>query len=526
MDRRVTKLFSSIAVVGLGIMAAGLVAQPAAANTAPASGCIAACTATFDTTGAGQAFTIPVGISALSATIAGSAGAPASFAITNDPTAVGGAGGVASVDLGTSYAGSTLTFGIGATGAGTYLQGSDAALLAVAGGGGGGGYAAYFQWADQILGTYPGGDGAAPASPGITAGSDGQAFGTLAANGAGGTAAGGQAGSGDSTGSTNGSLTTLIAGVPTLGTGGTGGTLDFAPTSITHTAGNGGGGYTGGGGGAVQRNVPGGDVDVDVVAPGGGGSAFLAAALTATAQAPNTGGGYVSFTWDYSPTIENTLPGTTPGTAPVVKRGATIPVRVAGLPAATAFSVVFDGVVVASGTTDSSGTAITSFTISSTQVAGTFAFELRVGTTTVAVSAPIVVDVSKPVPPVIPDPEGPVVTDPDPDPETPVVTDPEGPVVTDPDPEVPVVTDPETGGPTVTVPETESPEKPIVTAASLASTGTAFVGTLAIAAIVLLGGGAAIFFVARRRRRIAEESDTGTSRAGDSNGIESNTDKS
>ncbi|MGO4102437.1 hypothetical protein AB4Y63_00655 [Leifsonia sp. YAF41] len=471
MGRRATKLFSSIAAVGIGIVGAGLVAQPASA-TPPASDCVTACTVTFSTTGPGQTFTIPTGISSLHATIAGSAGAPASFAITNDPTAVGGGGGAASLDLGASYAGSTFTFGVGATGAGTSLQDSDNTLLAVAGGGGGGGYAAYFQWPDQILATYPGGDGAAPATLGVTAGGDGTAFGTLAANGTGGTAVGGQAGTGDSTGSTDGTLTTLSAGVPTLGAGGVGGSLTVG---ATHVGGAGGGGYTGGGGGAVKRNVPGGDVDVDVVAPGGGGSAFLAVDLAASALAPNPNGGYVSFIWDYTPTIDNPLPGATPGTPPVVKRGAIIPVRIAGLPAAAPFSVLFDGEVVASGTTDASGTAIASFTIPETQSAGTYTFALRVGTTTVAVSAPIVVEVPNPV---------------------------------DPGTGGPGVTNPETDVPSVTVPAAVATANPTAGTAGLASTGTAFVGGLAVVAGVLLIAGAAIFFIGRRRRTAASDTTT------------------
>lgn len=509
MDRRTKKLFSSIAVVGLGIMAVGLVAQPASA--VPVNDCVTACTATFSSTGAAQSFTIPTGISALSATVAGSAGAPASVAVTHDPTAVGGSGGVASLDLGPTSAGKTFTFGIGATGAGTYLQGSDTTLLAVAGGGGGGGYAAYLQWPDQILGVYPGGEGGAPATTGVTAGTDGGAFGTLAANGAGGTTVGGQAGTGNSTGSTSGSTLTMLAGVPTLGSGGVGGQLLYGP--ITHAAGNGGGGFTGGGGGAVQRNVPGGDVGVDVIAPGGGGSAFLAAGLTATAQTPNTGSGYVSFTWDYAPTIENTLPGTTPGTTPVVNRGTAVPVRVAGLPAMVPFTVMFDGVAVVSGTTDASGTAIASFTISSTQSAGTYSFQLRVGTETVAVSDPITVTV-----PTTggtgtdgPGTDGPGTDGPGTDgPGT------DGPGTDGPGTDGPGVTDPATNAPSVSVPRTDT----AVATTSLASTGTAFVGGLTVVAILLLVGGVAIFFISRRRRRSADES------AAEDSAAETLTDKS
>jgi hypothetical protein len=398
VKHRIAKLFGSIAVVGLGIMSAGLVAQSATADTLPAANCVTACTATFDTPGDGT-FTIPAGISTLTATIAGAAGAPASFAITNDPTGVGGNGGAAALELGSSYAGSTLTFGVGATGNGSYLQGKNDRLLAVAGGGGGGGYAAYFQWPDQILAVYPGGDGGAPATAGITPGNNGQAFGNHVANGRGGTelddeGVGGIGGlapsaSNGTPGQPGRSITAINSGAVTLASGGAGGSFFAA----SHVGGAGGSGYSGGGGGAVQRFVPNGDVDVDVVAPGGGGSAYLDAAVSAIAQSPNARGGYVSFTWAYSPRIKNSLPGTTPGVAPIVKRGNTVPVSIDGLPANVEYTVVFDGAVVASGVTGATRTAQTSFVIPLTQGAGTYSFSLLLGTTAVAVSQPIVVDV-------------------------------------------------------------------------------------------------------------------------------------
>ena len=85
---------SGAAIVGIvAVTLAGAFSGSASADSLPAAGCVTACTATFDTAGATDTLLIPTGITSLTATIAGAAGAPASFAITNDPTAVGGPGG-------------------------------------------------------------------------------------------------------------------------------------------------------------------------------------------------------------------------------------------------------------------------------------------------------------------------------------------------------------------------------------------------------------------------------------------------
>lgn len=303
MSRRSSRVVNTAVIAGIGVLATiGMAAQPVTADTLPASGCLTACTATFDTAGA-STFTIPTGITGLEATVAGAAGAPAPVSMTNDPSAVGGAGGAATIQLGTSYAGATLAFGVGAIGEGSYLQAPDDSLLAVAGAGGGGGYAGYLSIPDQILASYPGGSGGSPVTAGVTPGGDGAAFGSLAANGLGGTVTGGAGGTGTASGAA-GDSTTLVAGsAVTLAAGGAGGSLIIGGT--THLAGAGGSGYTAGGGGGIQQNVPNGDTDVDVVAPGGGGSGFLASTVTAVAGTPNTGTGYVSFTWSFPPAPED-----------------------------------------------------------------------------------------------------------------------------------------------------------------------------------------------------------------------------
>ena len=367
-------------ILSLAAMAAltfvGITSVPAAADSLPAAGCVAACAATFDTPSAAETLAIPSGITSLTARVSGAAGAPASFAITNDATAVGGKGGATIVDLGSTYAGQTLTLGVGGTGQGSYIQ-SGSTLLAVAGGGGGGGYAGYLDLPAQILATYPGGDGGSPAGTGVTPGASGSAFGSLAANGGGGTTAAGVAGTGNANGTPGGATTTVTGAGSTLA----GGSLLVGST--THVGGTGGGGYTGGGGGAVERSVDNGDVPVDVVAPGGGGAGYLDAALTATSGTPNTGTGSVVVTWSFTPTISTT--------ATTVHRGDTVPVTIAGLPANTAFTVVFDGTTVLTGTSDSTGAATESFTVGGGQSAGHFPLSLVVAGVSVATSDPVAV---------------------------------------------------------------------------------------------------------------------------------------
>ena len=374
---------SGAAIVGIvAVTLAGAFSGSASADSLPAADCVTACTATFDTAGATDTLLIPTGITSLTATIAGAAGAPASFAITNDPTAVGGPGGATLVDLGTAYAGDTLTFGIGNTGHGSYLQ-DGSTLLAVAGGGGGGGYAGLLDDPGQIFATYPGGNGGAPSAPGVAPGANGAAFGSLAANGGGGTAAAGTAGTGDFDATAGGATTTVTAVDSTLAAGGTGGTFTDGTTSITHNGGAGGSGYTGGGGGAIARNVPNGDDNVDVVAPGGGGAGYLDASLTAQDEPFNTGTGSVSFTWSFTPTITTTTT--------TAHRGDTVPVTITGLPANEPFTVVFDGTTVITGTSDGSGDATESFVVGSGQVAGSFALSLVAGGSTAATSDPVTV---------------------------------------------------------------------------------------------------------------------------------------
>jgi hypothetical protein len=364
------------------LVCAGFFAAPAAAvDSLPAADCVLACTATFDTPSAAEGVAIPSGITSLTATISGAAGAQApAFAVQ----LAGGAasrGGVTTVDLGTTYAGQTLTLGVGDTGEGSYLQ-SGFTLLVVAGGGGGAGYTGRLDLDGQISSTQPGGDGGSPSAPGVTPGSNAAVSGLPSVNGGGGTTVGGTAGTGTAANGADGGLSTIITGAgTTLAAGGVGPTATI--NGNVQVSGSGGSGYTGGGSGGRTTVLDSDDNPTDIVGGGGGGAGFLAPGLTGTPGDPNTSTGSVVVTWSFSPTISTTTT--------TAHRGDTVPVTITGLPALAAFTVVFDGTTVITGTSDASGDATESFTVGSGQVAGSFALSLVAGGGAVAASDPVAV---------------------------------------------------------------------------------------------------------------------------------------
>jgi hypothetical protein len=373
---------SAAALAGVIALAfASIFSGSALADSLPASGCVTACTATFNTVGTTETLAIPAGISSLTATVSGAAGAEApAFAVALAGAAASN-GGVTTVDLGTTYAGQTLTLGVGDTGEGSYLQ-AGSALLVVAGGGGGAGYGGRLDLDGQISSTQPGGDGASPSVAGITSGADADVFGVPSVNGGGGTTIGGTAGIGNDANGANGSATTTTTGAgSTLAAGGVG------PTSTIdgnlQVSGSGGTGYTGGGAGGRTTVVDSDDNPTDIVGGGGGGSGFLASGLTGTPGDPNTSTGSVVLTWSFTPTISTTTT--------TAHRGDTVPVTITGLPADEAFTVTFDGTTVVTDTSDGSGNATESFVVGSGQTAGNFALDLVAGGGTVATSDPVAV---------------------------------------------------------------------------------------------------------------------------------------
>lgn len=356
-------------------LALTLAAAPTAATAVPSPVCITDCTAVIDAVGT-TTFAVPAGIAHLSAVVSGAAGSPAPAAITGDPTAKGGAGGSARVDLnplytnGSVYAGRTLTVGVGGVGGAAWVADGDM-VISVAGGGGAGGYAGQLDQPGQIVATYPGGDGGASGvTGGVGAGGSGAALSGAPANGAGAALNPGAGGTGTAPGTAGTGMTVPIA----AGTGGAGGSLTIGAT--THTGGAGGAGYSGGGGGAVERGIDDGGVTVDLVAPGGGGSGLLQYGFAGSVLPVNPGPASVTFTWSYAPTV-------TTGSSSVAP-GATVTANVAGLPANAPFSVLFAGSTVAQGTADAYGAATVTFVAPATPSGGAGALQLSVDGTAVA----------------------------------------------------------------------------------------------------------------------------------------------
>jgi Glycine rich protein/HYDIN/CFA65/VesB-like, Ig-like domain len=272
--RRLRALGAS--VVGVAVVAA--LAGPAAG--APA----AATTQSFMTPGT-YTFTVPAGVSSISATAVGGAGGSSSFQFIGGQGA--SVGGTFSVTPGEQ-----LAVGVGASA--PAASGGIADGPGGAGGGGAGGVVAAGGGGASVLSLLPispgfaasdllvagGGGGGGFVASGGNAGAPGGSF-VLSQGGAAGTATAGGAGGIDSTGGgANGQ-----AG--SFGLGGLGGGQDINGTP--DGGGGGGGGYYGGGGGAGGDNSG---------AGGGGGSSFLAPSATnPSGPTPTTASPSVTITY-------------------------------------------------------------------------------------------------------------------------------------------------------------------------------------------------------------------------------------
>lgn len=366
-----------MAAAGAVLLAAGSVffaGSAASADLFPSSECVIDCVVTIDTAGTGTV-DVPAGVTSLTVTVAGGAGVAPAQATHIFPDAVGGAGGVSTVELGAAYAGTTFSYAVGGSGEGSAVGVDASTLLVIAGGGGDAGYSGRLDLSDpdQIFGSSPGGAGGAPTAPGYAAGGDGTG---TAANGGGAAAGAGVGGFGSLAIGNAGGSSDMTAGTITLGQGALGGSASLA---AAHAAGAGGSGAFGGGGAGITYM----EIDENplyIVGAGGGGSGFLATGLTGVAST-NDGTGFVTFEWSYSPAIS------TDSTR--VHGGDSVSAEIAGLPASRAFTVVFDGAVVASGTADSAGAATVTFAVASTQAAGAFPLVLTVAGVSVASSAAI-----------------------------------------------------------------------------------------------------------------------------------------
>jgi len=277
-------------------------------------------TVTFNHTGAAQTFTVPEGVTQVTAVACGAQGGtgggedPNANPNLSDADSLGGngaAGGKATAVLPVSP-GETLNIHVGGAGgdgapvisnnpvavpggAGGFnggAKGGDADADTVSSGGGGGGASDVRQagngLANRVLvgggGGGGGGGGEGPSDPGGAGGAGGGASGSNGGDGTGG--GGGTAGT-QAAGGTGGSAGNNTAGGNgAVGSGGAGGAGDATGTGVG--GGGAGGGYHGGGGG--------GDGDGQGGGGGGGGSAFGPSAVTYE-QGACTGNGYVTLTY-------------------------------------------------------------------------------------------------------------------------------------------------------------------------------------------------------------------------------------
>lgn len=279
-----------------------------------------ACSVTFTPSDGQATWTAPAGAIDVRVTVA--AGSGARFVGSAGP---GGPGGTVTTALDSAIYGQTLHVLAGAAGIDNpswnppYAQGgggsfvtAPGAFVAVAGGGGGGGL--------QVSNTDQ--DGMPQPGPQVDLTGGAGGFAVATADGGRGTdsnnadsygtgATGGTPGTGNWSAAPTATRTTVpgttgtVAAVAPDGTitAGTGGSFTY----IGQGAGDGGGGYAGGGSGAfVGQNVDGPNFTTTstlTAGTGGGGSGFLAAGLTALLTAPNTGDGYVTFTYSIAPAV-------------------------------------------------------------------------------------------------------------------------------------------------------------------------------------------------------------------------------
>jgi hypothetical protein len=372
----VPPLRRAIALSTVLFAAGAAVLIPAAAASA-APPCVTNCVVTV-AAGPQSSWTVPANASDVSVVVAAGSGGESA-----DLQPVGGAGGQVSVDLGTKYDGETLYSLVGAEGAGgggpqpsggggSYVA-TTSGFVAIAGGGGGGG--------ESMASAFP------PIQGSPTGGAGG--FSSTTSNGGNGANDGGfdAAGTGavgatpgqtqdspvvETTGAAGGAASVASDGTITPGVGGYPGTTP---------AGGGGGGFAGGGSGD-QQAPPLTDPGVDEAGPGGGGSGFLAAGLTASATAPHTGDGSITFTYSLAPTISTPASDVTIGSA--------FSATIGSLPASTAFTVLLSGSTtpVASGTTDANGDPVTiAITVPAGTSLGSHTLSLEVGRAVVATTA-------------------------------------------------------------------------------------------------------------------------------------------
>jgi hypothetical protein len=351
--RRIRRTSAGVALAlttaAAGIAAGPLEARQALAATTPST----VTTDSYNYTGTQGSYAVPAGISKLTVELSGGASTP-----VGAPTS--SRSGHMVIDLGTTYAGTTLQYLVGgnglgsaaapngaqnAGGGGTYLAFGDT-LLAVAGGGGGNGADTAGQTTTTTVGGtggYQKPNGSSVAGTSGTAGANPQAAGGGASGTTPGAAGTSSTGTPETSGSAGGAAASVSGGIIHPALGGYG-----APG-----AGGGGGGYTGGGGGSVY--AAGGTTSTGA---GGGGSGYVAAGIPVISATGTTGlGGIVfRFTIDFSLTV-------TPAS---IDGGSAVTATVTGLSRQNWFSLrldSLDGPLLYSGLTDRAGGATVSVTI-------------------------------------------------------------------------------------------------------------------------------------------------------------------
>lgn len=340
------------------IAAALTLAGAGTASAATGPTCVGGtCTITFSKTGAPETWTVPAGVTTVTATVDGAAGGDAALggyfdgSSTQRAAGTGGDGGVVTTTLSVTP-GATLTAVAGGKGAdgvadstapavGGYPAGGNAGTMTYpthGSGGAGGGGSFLFDASDLLVAAGGGGGGSMIVLSGQERGGDG---------GAGGTTSAGQAGED-------------AAGTPITGTGGRGGTSSgpgaggtyanvgspggstatSSPTAISAggagainpqggdytTAGGGGSGFFGGGGGSTDG--PGG-----VSGAGGGGSGFVTPSATGTTSlAGNSGDGSITIRYA-APAKTTTTTTLTVGNSPTAGTSVALTATVAPAPA-------------------------------------------------------------------------------------------------------------------------------------------------------------------------------------------------
>lgn len=285
--RRSGALLAAAALIGSGL-AFGTAAQAAEDEVY---------TQTFRP-GPQTSFTIPEDATSVRLIVAGAQGNTRSIGMPE----LGGAGGTATVDLGTAYNGETLNLLVGnpglVGGAGGSFVALDDEFLVVAGGGGLGGLVQNASRTPELPG---GAGGFATASPDGGDGTNAPGYNHSGTGAVGATPGTTGYTTTQSAGVTNGTAASIVDGVIIPG----------LPSYHDSTEGRGGGqGYAGGAGGRDQLIPSAGGA---IRSASGGGSGYLAEGLDLVSTAPNMGDGvradaYVTVIWT-TPVADTEQPG-------------------------------------------------------------------------------------------------------------------------------------------------------------------------------------------------------------------------